>query len=248
MTSPTPTTIFEDESLLVISKPAGITVNKADTTRYEPTVQEWAESKLNIKNQISKIEETSDFFSRGGIVHRLDKETSGVLLIAKTRVAFENLQKQFKDRVVKKRYIALAHGLISPEVGEIRVPVGRLPWNRRQFGVIADGREAITKYKVLSSKYKASGKDEMLSLVELYPETGRTHQIRVHLKYIFHPIFSDFLYAGRKTARIDRKLLPRVFLHASKISFAHPTTGNMIEFESVLPEELEETLKKLSVK
>lgn len=237
-----PQIIYKDDALLIIDKPAGMIVNKADTTKGEVTVQEWVEQKFPILNK-----DESDFHNRAGIVHRLDKETSGILLIARTLPSFENLQKQFKERVVKKSYIALAHGAILPQVGEIRVPVGRLPWNRKQFGVVAGGKEAVTRYRVISNfKFPISKAKEELSLVELYPETGRTHQIRVHLKYIGHPIFADFLYAGRKTAREDRRLLSRVFLHAAKISFLHPKTGEEISFESPLPEELQKVLNQES--
>src|SRR3990167_2884087 len=221
-----PKVIYEDDVILVLDKPAGITVNKSDTTVGEQTVQDWVEEKFRIQNSEFRIDEETDFYKRAGIVHRLDKETSGILLVAKTPQAFENLQKQFKERIVKKTYIALAHGKIDEETGEIRVPVGRLPWNRKRFGIIPGGRDSITKYKILKIKYQIiNGKKEPLTLLELYPETGRTHQIRVHLKYFNHPIFSDFLYAGRKTARSDRKILGRVFLHAAKISFKHPQTG-----------------------
>lgn len=117
----------------------------------------------------------------------------------------------------------MAHGLLEPSEGEINVPIGRLPWNRTHFGVIAGGRESVTNYKVLEIKYLDLGrKGEQLSLVEIYPKTGRTHQIRVHLKHLNHPIFSDPLYAGRKTMNQDRKLLSRMFLHAAKIQFYHP--------------------------
>ena len=197
-----------------------------------------------------------EFENRSGIVHRLDKETSGILLIAKNPASFLNLQKQFKDRSVKKTYIALVHGEVKPESGEINVPVGRLSFNRKRFGVVAGGREAVTKYKVLSIKYYAvpagrqvsDGKKEPLSLLELYPKTGRTHQIRVHLKYFGHPVFSDPLYGGRKTSRNDRKLLPRLFLHAAKISFLHPKTNKIISLESPLPQELVNFLLTLSKK
>lgn len=239
------TILFQDDAFLVIDKPSGITVNKADTTKGQVTIQDWAEDKLGIKNHELRIMEDSDFYNRGGIVHRLDKETSGILLIAKTPEAFLELQRQFKERIVKKTYLALSHGAIVPEVGEISVPVGRLPWNRKQFGVVAGGREAMTKYKVISN-FKSPISNEQLTLVELYPETGRTHQIRVHLKHIGYPIFADFLYAGRKTSRDDRKLLFRVFLHAAKISFLHPTTGKEVSFESPLPEELQKVLNQES--
>src|SRR3989344_2295043 len=109
---------------------------------------------------------------------------------------------------------------------------------------LAGGRESVTRYKTIAN-FKSNSTDETLSLVELYPETGRTHQIRVHLKYIGYPIFADFLYAGRKTARDDRKLLSRVFLHAAKISFTHPTTHEHISFESPLPEDLQSFLESL---
>lgn len=223
--------IFEDSDLLVIDKPTGLTVNRSETTKGD-TLQDWIDSKFNLKSS------DEEFNSRSGIVHRIDKETSGILIIARSPRAFENLQKQFKERVVNKTYVALAHGKLTGE-GEINIPVGRLPWNRTRFGVLAGGREALTKYKVLSN-FKI-GKDEV-SLVEAYPKTGRTHQIRVHLKYLNHPIFADELYAGRKTARSDRKILPRLFLHAKKISFLHPTTGKRMEFESDLPQELKDLI------
>jgi 23S rRNA pseudouridine1911/1915/1917 synthase len=247
--------LYEDDDLLVISKPAGITVNRAETTRYEITVQDWAEEKLGIKKQEAESKEhkkygeegwdpSLDFYNRGGIVHRLDKETSGVLVLAKNPEAFSNLQKQFKERTVKKVYQALAHGKIDPEVGEINVPVGRLPWNRNRFGILPGGRESKTLYKVLHI-YQNPKTKELLSFVELYPQSGRTHQIRVHLKYINHPIFSDFLYAGRKTSRNDREVLPRVFLHAVQISFTHLRTREALTFASPLPEELHTVLASL---
>lgn len=235
-----PKVIFEDTVLMVIDKPAGMTVNKADTTKGEETVQDWVESRSKIKDQVLEIDRETDFYKRAGIVHRLDKETSGVLLVAKTQEAFENLQLQFKERKVEKKYIALVHGKVSLEEGEITVPVGRLPWNRKRFGVLSGGREASTKYKVISGYTLSS-----YTLLELYPKTGRTHQIRVHLKYFGHPIVSDPLYGGRKQARNDRKVLPRVFLHASRIGFYHPLTKEFIFYESLLPKELEEFLEKM---
>ncbi len=241
-----PKVIFEDSDLMVLDKPAGITVNKSDTTRDDKTVQDWIEIKLKIKSEKLKVDDDSDFYTRAGIVHRIDKETSGILIVAKNPKAFENLQKQFKERKVKKVYIALSHGKVVPSDGEINVPLGRLPWNRERFGIVAGGRESITKYKVLSIMYYVSGnKKEELSFIELYPETGRTHQIRVHLKHIGHPIFSDLLYGGRKAARQDRKILPRLFLHAQKISFSHPVTTELLSFESQLTPELQEFMQRL---
>ncbi|MEK7534585.1 MAG: RluA family pseudouridine synthase [Patescibacteria group bacterium] len=274
-----PRIIFEDSEILVLDKPAGIVVNRSDTTVGEKTVQEWVEAHLVIPSlfrdpcsnemlkRVQHDTKETDFYKRAGIVHRLDKETSGILLVAKNPQSFENLQKQFKERRVKKTYIALVHGKVEFKEGEINVPVGRLPWNRKRFGVLAGGREAVTRYKVLRSVILSSAmqnegsneilrfaqndrgagdiKNESLTLLELYPETGRTHQIRVHLKYLNHSIFADPLYAGRKTARNDRKILPRIFLHASKISFYHPKTGKLIYFESELPNQLRQFLGDL---
>lgn len=245
-----PKIIFEDEFILVIEKPAGITVNTSDTTKGERTIQDWVEQKLKIvpyhPSLDSQLDGTiSDFYKRGGIVHRLDKETSGLLIIAKNEDSFRNLQMQFKERMVKKTYKALVHGNVVPDSGEIQVPVGRLPWNRKRFGVVAGGREAVTRYRV-ESKFQNQETKEQLTLLELYPETGRTHQIRVHLKHIGHPIVSDFLYAGRKTMRVDRKQLDRVFLHASTISFTHPSLGEKITFNSPLGKDLGHYLGSLT--
>jgi len=248
--------IYEDQDILVINKPAGFTVNRAETTKNEITIQDWAEGSIGIKNNELGIKNTPkfgetgwdpsmDFYNRGGIVHRLDKETSGVLLIAKTPLAFVHLQNQFKERNVKKEYLALAHGIIKPEKGEISVPVGRLPWNRTRFGILPGGRESKTIYTV-KQYYLHPETKELVSLVILYPQSGRTHQIRVHLKYIHHPIFSDFLYAGRKTARRDRKFVARVFLHAAKITITHPTSGKTVSFEAPLPADLSDFLKTLT--
>jgi len=217
--------IYEDDNILVLDKPSGITVNKSETTKGD-TLQDWLEQEFEIEVE------------RSGIVHRIDKETSGLLLVAKDTESFENLQKQFKERTVKKTYVALVHGKIL-SAGVVKVPVGRLPWNRKRFGVLAGGREAVTRYRVISNfKFQISNLPEEFSLLELYPETGRTHQIRVHMKYLGHPVYGDELYAGRKTARNDRKILQRLFLHAAKISFVHPKTGERLSFESKLPEEL----------
>lgn len=233
-----PKILYEDKEILVISKPSGMVVNNAQSVVGE-TVEDWVEKRVPRVAQVSRV-------PRAGIVHRLDKETSGVLLIAKTPEAFQELQKQFKDREVEKTYVALVHGAVAPLEGVIKAPLGRLPWNRERFGVLPGGREAETKYKVVRSmEYVVKGKKEEFSLVEFYPKTGRTHQIRVHAKSIGHPVVSDTFYAGRKTARNDRKWCPRLFLHASKISFKHPSTGERITVEAPMDEKLATVLKKL---
>lgn len=229
-----PKIIFEDHDLLVLDKPAGWITNSATTTTNQPVIQDWLAK--NFKFEIFDFPEL-----RNGIVHRLDKETSGILLVAKTKEAFEDLQKQFKERKVKKTYLALVHGRLTPEVGEIKAPVGRLPWRRDRFGVLPGGREAETRYKVVQS-YEIE--KENYSLVEFYPQTGRTHQIRIHAKYLGHPLVADEFYAGRKTARNDRQFCPRIFLHALRISFSHPKTHAEMVLESKLPPELEEVLLK----
>lgn len=231
--------VFENNDFIVANKPFGITVNRSDTTAAEKTLQDLVEE----AGKIDKNDPDEEFLNRGGIVHRLDKETSGVIIIAKNSMAFRNLQAQFKERRVEKSYIALAHGKIQPEKGEINVPVGRLPWNRKRFGVISGGREALTFYEVV--KYLKSGND-FLTLVRLFPKTGRTHQIRVHLKYINHPIVSDPLYGGRKVSRNDRHDLNRVFLHAEEVTFYDPKTNEKMNFKAELPSELANYLELIS--
>lgn len=236
--------VYEDQYLLVLNKPAGLIVNRSDTTSHVPTLQDVVEKHLKVsyphidlprEGEYPSVEET--FRDRSGIVHRLDKETSGIILVAKNPEVFGQLQKAFKEREVHKTYLALAHGRIQPSEGEINAPVGRQEFNRMRFGVVAGGREALTHYKVVAYYYHPKTK-EILSFVELNPKTGRTHQIRVHLKYINHPIVSDELYAGRKTARNDRRELDRVFLHAAEITFSHPIFHKEMTFVAPLPEEL----------
>jgi 23S rRNA pseudouridine1911/1915/1917 synthase len=227
----TPQIIFEDDSFLVIDKPASLTVNHSDTTKNEETIQSWIEK--NFQFPLAQ-----DNFLRNGLVHRLDKETSGLLLIAKTKEAFENLQSQFKERKVKKKYLALVHGLMESSQGVIEASVSRSPFDRKKFGVFLGGREAKTNYQVLE-------KLKEFSLLELSPETGRTHQIRVHLKFLGHPIVGDEKYAGRKTARGDRQWCPRQFLHAEYLSFDHPLTKQRVEFSSKLPSDLQLVMMKL---
>lgn len=231
--------VYEDNDCLVIDKPSGVVVNKAESVKGE-TVQEWLVNKFSIFNfQFSNKEQDKDFINRAGIVHRIDKETSGLLLVAKNPEAFSKLQQQFKERVVKKKYLALVHGLLKPDQGEINIPIGRLPWNRERFGAIPFGKEAKTTYKVIGYY------QNQYSLVEASPFTGRTHQIRVHFKYLNHPLVGDEFYAGRKTAKSDRKWCPRLFLHAAYLKFIQPTSGKEVEVKSELPKELEEVLNNL---
>lgn len=240
-----PSIIFEDKSMAAVEKPYGMIVNNADTSRHEYTLQDWVKENINLDKK--SVDKDSDFYLRDGVVHRLDKETSGIILIAKNEKTFKNLQSQFKNREVEKCYLALCHGEFSEE-GKVVVPVGRLPWNRMRFGVIPKGKNAETDFKLQSVYKDPDDKSLKLSLVRAYPKTGRTHQIRVHLQYINHPIYSDILYSGRKISRRDRKRLSRHFLHAAEISFNHPNTNERISISSDLPDDLSEfinTLKKL---
>ncbi len=224
-----PTIIFEDAAILVIDKPYGVVVNRAETTKEE-TIQDWI---LQCHSEVTAG--IGEFFEKSGIVHRLDKDTSGVLVIAKTPDTYEKLKAQFQNREVTKKYLALVHGKVEPPEGVINVPIERSPFNRMQFGVFPGGREAVTSYKVIKllSSY---------SLLEISPHTGRTHQIRVHLKYLGHPIVSDPIYGGRKQLRLDLKFCPRLFLHATSLKIKHPTTGEILEFKSALPEKLQKVL------
>lgn len=231
-----PKIIFQDEYLFVVDKPAGWIVNEADTTTTQPVVQKWIREHYEypLKGNVEM---------RDGIVHRLDKETSGILLIAKTEDSFLKLQKAFKERQIEKTYLALCHSKVEPVEGEVIAEVGRLPWRRDRFGVVPGGRASHTNYKLIKF-YK--GDRGGYSLVEFYPKTGRTHQIRIHAKHIGHALVADEFYAGRKTARNDRKWCPRLFLHASAIKFNHPETNKLVEYYSPLPEDLSKVLDYLS--
>jgi len=231
-----PQILYEDEFLLVLNKPAGWVVNRSETVKEE-TLQDWLE-----KNFQFSIFNFQNY--RSGIVHRLDKDTSGVLVVAKTPEVFENLQRQFKERVVKKRYLVLVHGRVTPPEGVIRAPIARSPFDRKKFGIFLGGREAETKYKKISNLKSKNSKEEF-SLLEVEPKTGRTHQIRVHLKYLGYPVVADEFYASRKTYRADKLWCPRQFLHASELSFVHPQTGERVKFSAPLPLDLKKALEYL---
>jgi len=239
-----PEIIFEDEFFLVINKPPGMTVNRAESTQGQITIQDWVEKEVFRHLNLKEIDPEDDFIKRSGTVHRLDKETSGLLLIAKTPIAFEKLQELFKERKIKKKYLALVHGVVSPKQGIIEATIARNPFNREKFGIFLGGRESKTNYQLIDNGEYFLG-NEKFSLLELSPETGRTHQIRVHLKYINHPVVSDEKYAGRKTARKDRKWCPRLFLHAAYLSFDHPLKDKKIELTAKLPSDLELAMMKL---
>lgn len=212
--------LFEDKFLLVIDKPAGVVVNRSETSGGE-TIQEWAESKMT------------------NIVHRLDKETSGCLIIAKSPEAFIELQRQFKAREVEKEYVALVHGRVEPKEGIIRVPLARSRYDRKKFAVVPGGRISETGFRI-ESRFTFHGLP--FTLLRLFPKTGRTHQIRVHLKYFGHPIVSDDTYAGKDRAREDRIWCPRMFLHAARLRFTHPETKKKVDISAPIPGNLQRVL------
>lgn len=238
--------LYEDDSIVVIDKPSGVVVNRAETVK-EPTVQDWMAEKLKLPiltTPINPTQETSseDYFqARYGLVHRLDRETSGVMVLAKNVSAFTELLRQFKEREIRKEYVALTHGIWKVKYGDISTPIGRTRQNRQMMGVREDGRPSVTEYRVegeftdwhFPPDFKVEDRGYAgFSLVEFRPKTGRTHQIRVHAKHMGHPLVGDFVYAGRKRSREDRKWAGRILLQAQRLSLTHPTSGQKLLFES----------------
>lgn len=224
--------IYEDEYLLVLNKPSGMVVNVSKTA-WENTLQQYLEKKL--ATELGNVDKDSEYYSRSGLVHRLDKETSGVILAAKDEDTFRDLQAQFKSREVQKEYVALVLGQIEQEKIEINAPIARNPNKKISFAVVAEGKPAITTIE----KIKDLSIDSMqMTLVHAFPKTGRTHQIRVHLAALNHPIVGDDLYAGRKRSAITRSKFRRLMLHAHKITFTHPNSGEVVTFEAEPPSEL----------
>jgi 23S rRNA pseudouridine1911/1915/1917 synthase len=236
-----PKIVLDDDGVVVIDKPAGMVVNNSQTNK-ELTVQEWFVNRtptLKFPPPESGGGSGREYWDKGGVVHRLDKETSGLLILAKTPEAYENLKQQFLERKTVKKYVALVHGILNPEAGIISEPIERNPKAWGKFTIGTDlSRMAITEWSV-REKYKD------YSVVDLMPMTGRTHQLRVHLKHLGHSIVGDPLYAGDKVLKIDQTLCPRMFLHAYALQFTHPTTGKLVALEIELPSELKQTLEKL---
>jgi 23S rRNA pseudouridine1911/1915/1917 synthase len=263
-----PEVIWQDEFLAVLSKPAGMVVNTADSVKSY-TVQEWAREQWGQEAAWQESMTSDTFAEREGMVHRLDKDTSGVLLWAKNIDVLEKLLSDFQSRVVHKTYLALVHGKLPEQKGVVNAPIERNPQNRTKFSVTNQGRESETEFAVVHEfapitsadlKKIAAQKGVDLgavagtarnlyqggfSLVELHPKTGRTHQIRVHMDYLHHPLVGDERYAGRKRARLDHVWCPRQWLHAWKIGFVHPVTGESMEFAAPIPEDLDSALKVL---
>ena len=218
--------IYEDDALLVVNKPAGMVVHPA----YGHASGTLVNAVLAHCPQIADVGGPD----RAGVVHRLDKDTSGLILIAKDGVTRAALQRQFKRRQVAKTYLALVEGQMQPREGVVEAPVGRDKRQRKKMAVVRSGREARTMYRAI--EYFAN-----YTLLEVRPHTGRTHQVRVHLSWLGYPIVGDAVY-GRHRQRLLRG---RHFLHAARIRFSHPATSEEVEFEAPLPPELADVLKQL---
>lgn len=218
--------LYEDEDILVLNKPAGMVVHPG-AGRATGTLVHGLLAHCGALPGIGGVE-------RPGIVHRLDRDTSGVLVVAKTEAAHQSLSRQFKTRVVRKRYLALVHGEVQRDSGRIEASLGRRVHDRKRMGVRErGGREARTAYQVVR---RLPG----MTLLELALETGRTHQIRVHLSHIGHPVIGDRVYGGRRERRradSDAPRAERQMLHAWRLGFHHPRTGAWVEFTAPPPED-----------
>lgn len=237
--------VFEDDQVLVVDKIAGMVVHPGHGNYTGTLVNA-------LKYHFDNLPNLSSELDRPGLVHRIDKETSGLLVIAKTEFAMNHLAKQFHDRTTQRRYIALVWGNVEEEKGKIETYIGRHPKDRTQMAVYEDesqGKLAITHYKVLERL-------GYVTVLECRLETGRTHQIRVHMKHIGHILFNDEKYGGNKILKgtsfskykqfVENcfKLCPRQALHAQTLGFEHPTTGKKMFFESEIPDDIQALLEK----
>ena len=237
--------VYEDDDLLVVNKEAGMVVH--------PAYQNWSGTLVNaLVHHFQQLPTMEGNEGRPGLVHRIDKDTSGLLVIAKSEVAMRGLARQFFDHSIERTYRALVWGIPDEEAGTIDVNLGRSPKDRRvtaPFPRGDQGRRAVTHYRVLETL-------RYVSLIECRLETGRTHQIRAHMKYWGHPLFNDATYGGDQVVKgtkfskyksfVDNcfKLMPRQALHARSLGFVHPVTRASLRFESELPEDFQAVLDK----
>jgi len=222
--------VYEDDKLLVISKPPGMVVHPAPGVRAGTLVNALLHRYPDL--------DRSGADQRPGIVHRLDKDTSGLIVVARDEATRAQLQEQFKERTVRKRYLTLLEGRLEPAQGRIEAAIGRDPRHRKRMTVFPPhrgGRDAVTLYRVLEHF-------ERFTLVEAEPKTGRTHQIRVHFSYLRHPVVGDRVYGRRK----QTLPCPRQFLHAQRLAFRLPSTGELAEFTAPLPDDLGQVLQALA--
>lgn len=216
--------VYEDDDVIVVNKPQGMVVHPAPGHPDHTLV-----NALLYHSPLSTI--NGEF--RPGIVHRIDKDTSGLLMVAKNDMAHRSLAAQLKAKTNEREYVALVHGVIKEDQGTIDAPLGRSPKDRKKQAVVADGRHAVTRFKVLK-RY------QHYTLVSCRLETGRTHQIRVHMKYIGHPLAGDPFYGPRKTLPGNGQ-----YLHARLLGFKHPRTGKQLTFTAPLPSYFQKMLDKL---
>lgn len=215
---------YEDDYIMIVNKPSGMVVHPGNGNYSSTLVNALKGYTENLSD------EQGD--ARCGIVHRIDKDTSGLLLIAKTNEAHKILSDGFKNKIIKRKYIALVHGIISANIGKISAPIGRSLSDRKKMCVIAtNSKKAVTNFKVLD-RYKNA------TLLELTLETGRTHQIRVHLDYIGHPVVNDPMYGRRKIINNYGQML-----HAEYLGFNHPITNEWLEFSVTCPKEFNDILE-----
>ncbi len=228
---------FEDESLIVLSKAPGMVVH--------PAHGHWSGTLVHALLGHSGDLGTLQGDERPGIVHRLDKDTSGLMIVAKTDDVQRALQSAIKQRLVDRRYVALVHGRMVPDTGLIDAPIGRHPKEPRKMWVsdAAGARQAVTSFSTLE-RFEAGGTDDGYTLVECKLQTGRTHQIRVHMAYIQHPVVGDPLY-GRRRLKEDLGL-ERQFLHSYAIAFDHPVTGERIALTDPLSRDLAAPLRSIA--
>jgi 23S rRNA pseudouridine1911/1915/1917 synthase len=228
--------LYEDDDLIVINKLAGMVVHPAAGHSQGTLVNAILAHSPHLN--IGGVE-------RPGIVHRLDSETSGIIVVAKNDAAMRDLQAQFKSRRVKKTYLALAEGIVKPPRGKIDAPIGRDPKHRQKMVVVTRGvrREAVTVYRTLASFDSTPFRSGRYTLLEVEPQTGRTHQIRVHLAFLGFPVVADAIHGKKKNALG----LTRQFLHAWKIAFTLPRDGRAVSFIAPLPEDLRGMLRGLGL-
>ena len=217
--------IYEDTDVAVVNKPQGMVVH--------PSAGHTSGTLVNALMYHVKDLSSINGVVRPGIVHRIDKDTSGLLMIAKNDKAHNALAAELKDKKSLRKYVAIVHGNLPNDRGVIEAPIGRSDKDRKKQAVTAKGKHAVTRFTVLE-------RFGNYTLVELQLETGRTHQIRVHMAYIGHPVAGDPLYGPRKTLKGHGQ-----FLHAKTLGFTHPTTGKLVEFNAEEPIIFKETLEKL---
>lgn len=220
--------VYQDEYVCVVNKPQGLVVHPSVTTRENTLVH-------GLMHEIKDLSGINGVL-RPGIVHRIDKDTSGLLMVAKNDLAHEKLVEQLVNKTVTRKYIALVYGVVEPNLGKITAPIGRDPQDRIKMGVVESGKPAVTHFQVLK-------RFEEFTLIECQLETGRTHQIRVHLKYIGHPLVGDPAYGPKRVIGNTGQ-----FLHAKVLGFKHPLTDEYLEFTSELPKEFSDYLEYLSKK